>query len=264
MSNKNNAKVLIEQIRETYELTGRNLECDICELAQVAAFEKRNSGKEFTFSEHLQGVILAQLSNQRVWRGISRNLNNGNIQKIFCNFDSKKLKQKESQSIVNELKKIQCGNRRINQQMKVLSENIVKLESIATQSGSLDKFVSHSNPSDVAQCISVARSNFKLKEMGFTLATEYLKNVGISVAKPDTHIRRILSNERLNYFDRIPDEQQAVDAMKKLAKEADISEVYLDNVLWLFCAKDYGNICSAKQPKCDGCAIKMCVKNSKI
>jgi hypothetical protein len=83
---------------------------------------------------------------------------------------------------------------------------------------------------------------YKLREVGFTLAMEYLKNVGIRAAKPDVHILRLLGPERLGYL-QDGNEEKAVRAIADLAAEAQVNEVYMDNLLWLFCAKDYADIC---------------------
>lgn len=40
----------------------------------------------------------------------------------------------------------------------------------------------------------------------------------------------------------------------QLAQRASCNSTYLDNLLWLFCAQDYGNVCG-NQPKCSLCAL---------
>lgn len=43
--------------------------------------------------------------------------------------------------------------------------------------------------------------------------------------------------------------------LSKLSKQADVNMTYLDNLLWIFCAVDYGNICG-ERPKCNLCNLK--------
>jgi hypothetical protein len=46
--------------------------------------------------------------------------------------------------------------------------------------------------------------------------------------------------------------------MGEVADEVGMNPTYLDNLLWLFCAKDYGNVCGAA-PRCTVCLLRdMC------
>src|SRR5436190_5083401 len=82
-------------------------------------------------------------------------------------------------------------------------------------------------------------------------ASAYL---GIRAGKPDVHVRRILSEKRLAYCTGDPSEEQAYRLVAQLARGASCNPTYLDNLLCLFCAQDYGNVCGA-QPKCSLCAL---------
>lgn len=70
------------------------------------------------------------------------------------------------------------------------------------------------------------------------------------------HLRRMLSHERLGFFDRLPSEKKTAELLDEFAKTLQLSASYLDNVLWLFCAKNYGNICG-EQPKCSNCDLSL-------
>ena len=63
---------------------------------------------------------------------------------------------------------------------------------IEDEFGSIDSFIT-SEPADaIVQKLSKATSPYKMKMLGEALAWEYLRNVGIDGAKPDTHLRRFL------------------------------------------------------------------------
>ena len=66
-----------------------------------------------------------------------------------------------------------------------------------------------------------------------------------------------MSSRRLDFVSgrAEPSEAEAYEAMGELADRAGINPTYLDNLLWLFCAEDYGNICGAK-PYCDICHLR--------
>ena len=138
--------------------------------------------------------------------------------------------------------------------MNALGANIATLKRIERDFGSLDRFVASSEPIEIANLLSGSGA-YKLKYVGPALALEYLRNVGVRAAKPDVHVLRILGGERLAYFPALPMEWEAVQLVANLAAEAGCSATYLDNLLWLFCAVGYGNICGAR-PRCNVCAFR--------
>jgi endonuclease III len=204
-------------------------------------------------SGHIRGLVLSLLSSQRPWGPIEARLNE--IDKIFSGYDADTLKKSNPAQIVAALRKLQCGNRRIEKQMSALSPNIAVLENIIKDHGSLDNFVNSATPTEIARQLSTPGEKYKLGEVGFTLAVEYLRNVGINAAKPDLHVRRVLSSERLGFFQRgTPTAEGAYELMNKIAEDAGVNASYLDGLLWRFCAKNYANICSAV-PNCSICCL---------
>lgn len=103
--------------------------------------------------------------------------------------------------------------------------------------------------------MSDTKSTYKIKQLGFTLAMEYLRNVGIKGMKPDTHLIRICGSERLAIFPSDVSPEQAALLFNEFAKQVNLNPSYLDNLFWIFGAEDYANICSAK-PRCDVCELK--------
>ena len=53
----------------------------IADFGQVEASEKRRRGQRFALRDHVRGLILAQLSNNRPWGPIARNRDK--IDRIF-------------------------------------------------------------------------------------------------------------------------------------------------------------------------------------
>jgi hypothetical protein len=151
------------------------------------------------------------------------------------------------------LRRIRCGNRAMKKQLLVLPENIATLRRIAAVYGSVDAFVMRDDPDAIARCLSEPGEH-KLKQMGYALAMEYLRNVGIRAGKPDIHVRRVLSGERLGFASGLPSERDAYQILARLADAAECNPTYFDNLLWLFCAKNYGDICGAA-PRCEACAL---------
>lgn len=249
---KINSQELVRQMEATLQNAGYNLNQAIIELGQVSKSERRDRGEAFHTNEHLKGFILALLSNQRPWGPIVENMDN--ITDIFYGFQLDKIKQADKKLLAKQIKDIKCGNRAIDKQMEALDYNIRIFEQLECTYGSLDQFVGSDTADNIAWELGNGRK-YKLKQMGYTLALEYLRNVGVKAIKPDLHIRRIISDERLSLYNGYPSEIETVNIMSAIAAESDVNLTYLDNLMWLYCAVDYANICGS-HPKCNVCELR--------
>jgi len=135
-----------------------------------------------------------------------------------------------------------------------LKNNIHLFEKIESKFGSLDAFVTSDSPTTIAKGLSDASGPYKLKQVGYALALEYLRNVGIDAVKPDTHIRRILGRDRLGFSKGAPTQQEAVEIIEKIGQETGHSMAYLDALLWHLCATNSVAICQ-EAPKCERCQL---------
>jgi hypothetical protein len=243
---------LLDGVRETYTRRDRDLEQDVSDLGQVEASRSRELGRPFSKQDHVRGLVLSQLSSQRLWGPIARSMDA--ISEVFCGFDLDYLRSADPNVLVTGLLEIHCGNRRIAAQMQALKDNIRVFDRIEHDSGTIDSFVEGDSPEKIAQSVALPGRRYKLRQVGLALALEYLKNVGVNAGKPDAHVCRLLGPRRLGYFDNEPLQLDAAREIKRLADEADVTAIYTDNVLWLFCARDYGDICGAR-PRCDICAL---------
>jgi hypothetical protein len=111
------------------------------------------SCERFGLRAHVRGLVLSQLSNQRPWKPIAENLHR--IQRIFFDYDPDTLQQADPRSLANDVRAIRCGNRAILEQMNALASNIATFRRIEGDYGSLDKFVTSSDPFGIAKLISV-------------------------------------------------------------------------------------------------------------
>jgi hypothetical protein len=246
---------LFEALKLTLENNGVDFETIITDFGQVDAAEKRENSYEFSINEHLKAFIYAMLSNRRRWVDIVDKL--PQIDSIFFNFDPDTLGSCDTEDLLNEIKKIKVGNISINKQIKNLPHNIQQFKKIEKDFGSLDTFVTHDSPSKVVKRLSKSTSKYKIKQMGDALALEYLKSVGIKGMKPDVHIKRICGPQRLDII-RSKDTKKQLEEFKQFAEAVDVSETYLDNLIWIFGADGFGKICT-NNPQCDKCElIKYC------
>lgn len=240
-------------IKQTLKKEGFNYDQIIDDLGQIKAFEKRQRGDKFILNDHIKGLILALLSNQRIWRQIAENLDV--LSEIFYNYDHNLLLKANSKEIIEKVIINKLGNRSINAQISNLRYNIEIFKKIEKDFGSNDKFVESNSAEAIAKVLSDNNSKYKIKQLGLTLATEYLKNVGIRTIKPDTHIMRICGHERLGFFSPNETEESAIIKFQKFCLEFSYNPIYIDNLLWTFCARGYGEICG-DIPKCNLCLVR--------
>ena len=251
-----------KNIIETMKEHRYDFEADIKRIQNTAKLRK--NGEKFPLSKHIEWLVFAQLSNNRPWQGIEDN--RSNIEKIFHNFDPEFLKKASPDALRQELIEIKCGNRQIKPQMNNLGQNIKTLERIARENGgSIDnyfnKFNKASSPLDLAKKLSENKKDneYKLKYIGLPLACEYIKSAGIDIIKPDVHVCRLL--KRLGYIkpaSQKSEEKEAVRICEEIAKEYNVSSVYVDTALWQYCAEKKFEMCTEANPKCGECKVKNC------
>ena len=95
-----------------------------------------------------------------------------------------------------------------------------------------------------------------MKTIGPALAWEYLRNLGIDGAKPDVHLKRILSSDRLHFsFNKNISDDEFYEIMSKIKNNTNKLYIELDNLLWSYCAEGQAEICTAK-PNCAKCVIR--------
>ncbi len=217
--------------------------------------KKRARGEAFLLSDHISAMIFSQLSNQRPWEGIAKNADN--IKHIFLGFNAERLlalTPEQLQEIERDLTAIKCGNRQIKKQIASLQENIRTLTAIAAEHGSIDAYYNETPAEQVIRSLSAGP--YKLKQMGVPLVSEYLRNVGVDIIKPDTHVKRLLG--RLGYTPSNPaTDEEAMRVCRVIAEVYGIHNIEVDAVLWQFCANGYFNKCTA-DPDCQGCLAYPC------
>lgn len=216
---------------------------------------RRARGETFALSEHVSGMVFSQLSNQRPWKGIAQNAKR--IKRIFCDFDAEAIlamSPEQLNRILRDLLAIQCGNRQIAKQIGALQDNIRTLKAIAAEHGSIDAYYNKTPTEQVIR--SLASGPYKLKQMGVPLVSEYLRNVGMDIIKPDTHVKRILG--RLGYTASNPaTDEEAMRVCAEIAVVYGMRNIEVDAVLWQYCADGYFEKCT-DVPDCRGCLAYPC------
>ena len=233
----------------------------------------RKNGKKLDFSIHIKYMIHAQLSNQEKWTNVLKNIDK--IDNVFFKYDICKIKEKPWNFFYDNLKPLLTRGVSLEGQMQNLHLNISTMESINNEykDGGIDSYVVSKSPREIV--VNFTR-NHKLKYMGVSLICEYLKNVGVECAKPDTHIMRFLSKTRRGFLSKDEaciikkgrkkgekketnwsdnDKIKALKIIEEIGKKCGKTASDIDRIIWSYCADNYGEICT-KSPKCYICVVK--------
>lgn len=220
----------------------------------TAEIERRKAGKRYTIRDHIRGMLYSLLSNQTKWYRIEPNLQE--IDKLFYNYDPEKILDTDSAYFCEGIFNLKCGNMSTRAQMGALSDNIRTLQRIEEKYGSIDSFITSEPANLIVKKLSQGGSPYKLKMLGEALAWEYLRNVGIDGAKPDTHLRRFLGADRMGTGNHSPASISEVnEQIAKLSDQSGMSKIEVDNLIWSFCADGYGEICTST-PHCQDCPVR--------
>jgi 3-methyladenine DNA glycosylase Tag len=236
--------------------------------------DRRNNNDAFSLIDHIRAMVYSMLSSGISWERVESgiDINTGKIipiDEIFHQYDPEYILNCSPEQISEEIKNIHCGSQYTLKQMQALiNTNIGKLKKLEEQYESIDnyyqKFADEDNSLKfLVKQLSSINSVDKYEQLGEALVAEYLKNVGYDIAKPDRHICRILGSEILGCSGDITvPVYEAFDIVAKLADTLEKSVAEVDYILWSYCAKGYGEICTKTNPKCHKCvAKKICNKN---
>lgn len=244
-------KEIYPLIKESMDYINYDYMRDIKEL--VYNVNLRKKGKKYTFEEHLKALIISLLSNHR-WGDSNIRENIDKIDLIFHNYDKNYLKIVNPNILVKELKKIHCSNPMISKQMKALSKNIMILEKIEKDYGSLDNFVNKVSPNDIANMLNDGK--YKMAQVGRAFAYDYLKRIGVNTCKKSSQLERLFGSHRLGIVENAnATEQQVLNIIKKIAILNNCDEIIVESIIQQFCLLRSANICG-EYPKCEKCKIR--------
>ena len=234
--------------------------------------EKRKSKHEFSLEEHICGMVYSMLSSASAWSRMDGGIDEktGKIVPVNQIFSQDNIEYAPEfilsctpELLTEKIKNICGGTQSTRKQMEALIQsNIPLLMKVEKQYGSIDMCYQQYIEKDktlktLITLLSSPNSYLKMSQMGEALVAEYLRNVGYDIAKPDRHTRRILGSEFLGCSDKkIVPIFETLDIIKELADymKRDVAEI--DYILWSYCAKRYGEICTLKNPKCEMCVAK--------
>lgn len=234
--------------------------------------DRRNAGEKFNIQDHIRAMVYSMISSGAPWKRVEESLDPvagqiTNLDNAFQNYDVDFLQNQSSIQLVKLVADCQYKSIYTKAQMESLKANISKFLKWETTYGSIDAYyqtiIEKEGLLALPKALSAYGSADKLTQLGPALAAEYLRNVGYDMPKPDRHITRILGSTCLGLSEKknagIEETFAIVSGMaKQLGKP--VAEV--DYILWSYCAKGYGEICTKKDPKCALCVAKSICKHN--
>ena len=232
-------------------------------FGQVAAVEKRAAGCTWTDDEVFEAVLLAVLSSNTVWTKIEGI--RSKLSKLFFNFSLEAYASLSDTEIGDKFvpwfKERRAGSVSLRSGLVNLIGAAQILLQYSKRYGAADSYFTtlmcrcDDDPKQVALQLG-RQGEYKLPSLGVALAAEALKNLGFDMAKPDRHIMRAVGSFGLVHFNRwmIGSERrigrkppvstskekllEVMTVVEKMAVSAGKPVVFVDNAIWLLCAKD--------------------------
>ena len=236
--------------------------------------DRRNSKDLFSIRDHIRGMVYAMLSSGIAWERVedSIDVSTGKIKVIdeaFHQYDPDVLLTCSPEELSDRVKHLHCASQSTKKQMSgLIHTNIKKLKQIEKVYGSIDTYYQEFIDKDCSyktliRTLSDSNSKDKMVEMGEALNAEYLRNVGYDMAKPDRHTRRILGSRILacSDYETVP-LFETLDIAKEIADKLKKPVAEVDYILWSYCSKGYGEVCTVINPKCNICVARQICKNS--
>lgn len=229
--------------------------------------DNRKNGHVFSLTEHIRGMVYAMLSSGISWERVEYGIdeNTGKIlpiEDIFHQFDPEFILSSSPDKLAKKIKELHCGSQSTHKQMDALIRtNVPKLRLLEEEYKVIDAcyegiIQKDSSKKLLVKYLSDSASELKLAQMGEALNAEYLRNVGYDIAKPDRHIRRILGSEILGCSShKIVPIYEAMDIIHDIANYMGKQEAEIDYILWSYCAKGFGEVCTKNKPRCEKCII---------
>ena len=228
---------------------------------QVRAVKDRSQGRTWSDDKVFEAVLLAVLSSNTVWSKVEQVQDD--LSALFCGFSLESYASLSDAEIdkrfVPWFIERRAGSMTLRRNLKHLIRAARKLSQYSKRNGGADQYFTSllaqcdGDPKQVALLLG-DQGEHKLPSFGIPIAAEALKNLGFDVAQPERHLTRALGSfglVRFNRWERTPGgrespgstSQEKLEVMtvaEEIAAAADQSVVFVDNAIWLLCARDEG------------------------
>ena len=230
-------------------------------MGQVRSVEKREAGGAWGNDELFEALVRSILSANTDWAKVQRIL--PQLSALFHGFSldwySDLQPSEINQTLIPWFKQRKAGSQSLGASLRHLIECAKQLRKYCERYGSIESYLAqlsaqhNADPKAVAATLGEQASPAKLPGLGVALAAEFLKNIGYDISKPDRHINRAVGSFGLVHFANWADKRRTLPptagkheirtvmrVMENWAHELGFRATFLDNAIWLLCAKNSG------------------------
>ena len=231
-------------------------------MGQVEAIKKRISGATWSDEEVFEASLMSLLSSNTDWSKIEK-IRPG-LRDLFSGFSLETYATLQDAKIENDFipwfKNRKASSRERKKNLLYLRSTALKLLEHSRKHGSAEHYftsLAHecgNDPKQMALQLGRIGGKYKLKGFGVPLAAEMLKNLGFDVAKPDIHVLRAVESLGLVSFwtsARQSESEllQTMTAVEDIASAAGKYISFVDNAIWLLCAKSGSHLTNEELKK---------------
>ena len=263
-----NHRILWSNIEACLDLRHGHWRERVEEFGQGRAVQERSGGRSWTDDQVFKAILLAVLSSNTVWSKVEGVL--ADLSELFDNFSLETYAGHSDTEIDNRFVPWFIGRKAGSMSLRGGLVHLARAARIllwhSKRHGSADDYFTslvHECDDDPKQAAMRLGSpgEHKLPSLGVALAAEALKNLGFDVAKPDRHMMRAVGSFGLVRFNRwkpadgrwgspkSPSGKELLEVMtvtEQLANAAERPVVFVDNAVWLLCARDEVHLTNAE------------------
>jgi hypothetical protein len=227
-------------------------------FGQVAAVERREAGAHWTDSQVFEALLRAVLSNSTNWEKVETVL--PELREVFSGFSLRDYADVADADVATRLipwfKSRKAGSMTLARSLKDLARAARLLQDWSDiHKGAESYFLKviatcDNDPKRAAVALGTPGTPEKLPSLGVPIAAEALRNLGFDICKPDRHICRAVAAFGFVSFRVWPDRGgttppqatneemlHTMEAIEKFAREAGERVSFIDNAIWLLCAR---------------------------
>ena len=271
--------VVIEHATMSYRVLWNNIEAcldlrhvhwqkRVEEFGQVRAVQERSGGRVWSDDQVFKAILLAVLSSNTVWSKVEAVL--ADLSELFDNFSLETYAGHSDTEIETRFVPWFMGRKAGSMSLKSGLLNLARAARIlvrhSQRHGSAEDYFTSllyecdDDPKQAALRLG-GQGEHKLPSLGVALAAEALKNLGFDVAKPDRHMMRAVGSFGLVRFNRwkpadgrggspkAPSGKKLLEVMtvaEQIAYAAEHHVAFVDNAIWLLCARDEAHLTNAQ------------------
>ena len=239
-------------------------------FGQVRAVKDRSEGRTWSDEEVFESVLLAVLSSNTVWSKVEQVQEE--FSNLFCGFSLELYASLSDIEIDNRFvpwfKDRRAGSMTLRPNLKHLIRAAQELLLYSKRYGWADQYFTSilercdGDPKQAALLLG-CQGKYKLPSFGIAIAAEALKNLGFDVAKPERHLTRAVGSfglVRFNRWNQTPrgrgspvstsrKKLEVMTVVEEIAAAANQPVVYVDNAIWLLCARDEASLTNSELEK---------------